>query len=190
MSLPYEAIVIGTSAGAVEALSALLPRIPVDFPVPVLVVVHLPADKKSVIAELMQEKCKVKVREAEDKEPLEPGTVYFAPPDYHVLIEADRSICLTVEEPVLYSRPSIDVLFESAAEIYGDKLLGIVLTGANTDGARGLRAIMDGGGMGIVQDPHSSSSPMMPEAALKACPKAHMMDLDHIGLFLEKGGSV
>lgn len=190
MSLPYEAIVIGTSAGAVEALSALLPRIPVDFPLPVLVVVHLPSDKKSVIAELMQEKCKVKVRESEDKEPIEAGTVYFAPPDYHLLIESDRSICLTVEEPVLYSRPSIDVLFESAAEVYGNKLLGIVLTGANPDGAKGLRSIMDAGGMGIVQDPGTASSPMMPEAALKTCPQAHTMTLDQIGSFLEKGGSI
>lgn len=189
MKHPYEAVVIGTSAGAVEALSTLLPSLPADFPLPVMIVMHLPADKKSVMPELMREKCKVKVCEAEDKEPLEAGTVYFAPPDYHLLVERDRSLSLSVEDPVLFSRPSIDVLFESASDVYADKLIGIVLTGANTDGAKGLKTLTQAGGMAIVQNPAHAQAPHMPEAALKACPDAYILDLDQIGPFLQKGGS-
>jgi two-component system, chemotaxis family, protein-glutamate methylesterase/glutaminase len=189
MTHPYEAVVIGTSAGAVEALSALLPTLPADFPLPVLIVMHTPPDKKSVMPELMQAKCKVKVREAEDKEFLEPGTVYFAPPDYHLLVEDDRSISLSTEEPVLFSRPSIDVLFESASDVYGDKLIGVILTGANPDGANGLKILSAAGGLAIVQSPARAQAPYMPEAALKACPDAHILDLDQIGPFLQKGGS-
>ena len=112
---PPEAVVIGASAGAVDALSVLLPALPADYPLAVAVVVHLPPDRKSVMAELFQTKCRVRVKEAEDKEPFAPGTVYFAPPDYHLLVEPDRRLSLSSEESVLYSRPSIDVLFESAA---------------------------------------------------------------------------
>lgn len=189
MTHAYEAVVIGTSAGAVEALSTVLPSLPADFPLPVLIVMHTPPDKKSVMPELMQGKCKIKVREAEDKEFLEPGTVYFAPPDYHLLVERDRSISLSAEEPVLFSRPSIDVLFESAADVYGEKLIGVVLTGANPDGANGLKTLVKAGGMAIVQNPQGAQAPVMPEAALKACPDAHILDLEQIGPFLQKGGS-
>ncbi|MBN8849606.1 MAG: chemotaxis protein CheB, partial [Sphingomonas sp.] len=143
---PIEAVAIGASAGAVEALSAILPRLPADYPLPVLVVVHVPADRRSVLATLFQSKCRIAVREAEDKEPVVPGTVYFAPPDYHLQVEADRTLSLSADDPVLYSRPSIDVLFESAADAYGAALAGVVLTGANQDGARGLAAVAEAGG--------------------------------------------
>ena len=183
------AIVMGGSAGSLEALSKILPALPGDFPVPILVVVHIPPDKDSIIAGLFRDKCALNAREARDKEPLEGGTVYFAPPDYHLLVEEDRSVSLSVEEPVLFSRPSIDVLFESAADVYGDKLIGVILTGANPDGANGLKTLCEAGGMAVVQSPQNAQAPFMPEAALKACPTAHVLDIEQIAPFLQKGGS-
>lgn len=177
---PIEAVVIGVSAGAVDALSTILPRLPADFPVPVIVVVHLPADRKSVLAQLFQAKCEVEVHEVDDKESLKRGCVYFAPPDYHVLIEDDRRVSLSSEELVHYSRPSIDVLFESAADVYGPAVAGVVLTGASADGAKGLAAIHAAGGMCLVQHPQQANSRTMPEAALAACPTAVALTLDQI----------
>lgn len=177
---PIEAVVIGVSAGAVDALSTILPRLPADYPIPVIVVVHLPADRKSVLAQLFQAKCEVEVHEVDDKESLQGGSVYFAPPDYHVLIEDDRRVSLSSEELVHYSRPSIDVLFESAADVYGPAVAGVVLTGASADGAKGLAAIHAAGGMCLVQHPQQANSRTMPEAALAACPTAVALNLDQI----------
>ncbi len=129
---------------------------------PLMLVVHLPADKQSVLPQLLDHKCRLKVSEADDKEPIRAQHVYVAPPDYHLLVETDRRLSLSSEEPVRYSRPSIDVLFETAAEAYGSGLVGVVLTGANDDGARGLEAIVNAGGKAIVQDPK--------HAALQRCP--------------------
>ncbi len=117
------------------------------------------------MTELLQARCRVAVREAEDKEPISGGTVYFAPPDYHRLVENDRHLTLSDDEPVLYSRPSIDVLFESAADAYGPGLVGVVLSGANRDGANGLKAVAEAGGTVIVQNPDSAYAAAMPEAA-------------------------
>jgi two-component system chemotaxis response regulator CheB len=174
------AVVIGASAGAVDALSAILPALPETFPLAVLVVVHLPPDKKSIMAELFRGKCRVKVKEAEDKEPALPGTVYFAPPDYHLLAEPGGRLSLSNEEPVLYSRPSIDVLFESAADAYGESLIGVILTGASADGARGLKAVCEAGGRALVQDPNSAGAVVMPQAAISACPGAEVLSLEEI----------
>jgi two-component system chemotaxis response regulator CheB len=179
-----EAVVIGASAGALEALSIILPGLPADYGLPVCVVVHLPPNKKSLLTDLFQTKCCVKVREADDKEPICAGTVYFAPPGYHLLIERDKSLSLSNDEPVLYSRPSVDVLFESAADAYGPGLIGIVLTGANQDGARGLKAVAEAGGTVIVQSPSGAHSSAMPEAALAACPGAQVLSLAEIAVFL------
>jgi two-component system chemotaxis response regulator CheB len=179
-----EAIVIGASAGAVDTLSVLLPGLPADYPLPLLVVVHLPADKPTILPELLRAKCRIAVREAEDKEPVVPATVYFAPPDYHLLVEADRTLALSSDEPVLYSRPSIDVLFESAADAYGPHVLGVVLSGANSDGALGLKAIMDAGGRGAVQDPQSASAAAMPQAALARCPDALCLNIQELVVYL------
>src|SRR5579871_697452 len=132
------AIVIGASAGALEALSSLLPALPSGYPIPIMIVVHVPPDKKSALAELFHAKCAIEVREAEDKEPIEPGVAYFAPPNYHLLVEPDETLSLSVDPPVLYSRPAIDVLFESASDVYRHDLIGVILTGANSDGAKGL----------------------------------------------------
>lgn len=181
---PPQAVVIGASAGAIEALSAILPRFPANTPACVIVVVHLPPDQNSMLPELFQRRCRLEVIEAEDQEPLRAGTIYFAPPDYHLLVESTTQLALSSDEPVLFSRPSIDVLFESAADVFRSRLIGVVLTGGNADGAAGLRRIVAANGSAIVQDPASAYMPAMPEAALAACPQAARMTLDRIGDYL------
>jgi two-component system, chemotaxis family, protein-glutamate methylesterase/glutaminase len=183
-----EAIVIGASAGALEALSVILPALPTDFGLPLIVVVHVPPDKRSMLAELFRAKCRIPVREAEDKEPISGGTVYFAPPDYHLLIEAEKSLSLSSDEPVLFSRPSIDVLFESAADAYGSALIAIILTGANQDGAKGMKAVVEAAGVALVQDPDGAFASAMPEAAIEMCPGARVMSLDAIAAYLQEIG--
>ena len=153
---------------------------------PILVVVHLPPDKKSILAELLQAKCRLQVKEAEDKEPMQPGTIYIAPPDYHLLVEPDGRLSLSSEEQVLFSRPSIDVLFETAADAYGAQVLGIILTGANHDGARGLATICKAGGGALVQQPTGAYATAMPQAALQACPQAQVLTLHNITHYLQQ----
>ena len=177
------AVVIGASAGAVQALSQILPRLPRDYPLPVLVVVHVP-DAPSGLVTLFSSKCRIAVREPEDKEPIAPGTVYFAPPGYHLLVEADDRIALSTDEPVLFSRPSIDVLFESAADRYGADLVGVVLTGANADGADGAQAIAAAGGTVLVEDPAHAYAAAMPAAALARCSSARALSRDAIADYL------
>lgn len=184
--IPAEAVVIGASAGALEALSIILPALPAQSALPLMIVVHMPPDRRSVLAEIFQAKCSVPVREAEDKEPISQGTVYFAPSNYHLLIEADRSLSLSDDEPVLFSRPSIDVLFQSAADAYGAALIAIVLSGSNRDGAAGLRAVIEAGGLGIVQSPDGAFAPAMPEAAKAMSPSAHVWPLQEIATYLQK----
>lgn len=181
-----EAVVIGASAGALEALSVILPALPAQFSLPLMIVVHLPPDKQSVMAELFQASCRINVREAEDKEPINGGTAYFAPPDYHLLVETDRHLSLSGDDPVLYSRPSIDVLFESAADAYGPALIAIVLSGSNQDGAAGLKAVFDCGGVAIVQSPDEAFASAMPEAAKASCPGAQVLSLGEIAAYLQK----
>lgn len=184
-SKPLQAIAIGASAGAVEALMTLLGALPAGFPLPVIIVVHIPPDKESMLPRLLDDRCRIDVVEAGDKEPIKPATVYVAPPDYHLLVEKNGLLSLSSDEPIRYSRPSIDVLFETAADCYGESLLGIVLTGGNSDGSLGLRAIIDAGGAGIVQSPSDAYSPIMPKAALKACPEAMEMPLEAIANHLK-----
>lgn len=179
-----DAIAIGTSAGGVEALSVILPALPAGSRVPVFVVLHLPRERPSLLVSIFAGKCEVPLREAEDKEPIEPGTVYFAPPDYHMLVDNGPAIALSTDEPVYYSRPSIDVLFESASDQYRDRLLGIILTGANEDGAAGLAAVARNGGMAIVQAPESAQAPLMIQSALSRTRSALALSLEQIaGLF-------
>lgn len=182
---PVEAVVIGVSAGGLKALTAILPGLPRTYPLPIMICIHLPPGKKSIVAELFDEKCALDVHEAEDKEPIEPGTVYFAPPDYHLMVEPDRRLSLSSEEPVLFSRPSINVLFETAADAYGAGLLGIVLTGANNDGAQGLSTIMLAGGTAIIEDPAEAYAAAMPQAAIDACPGAQVMSLEEMASYLQ-----
>lgn len=180
------AVVIGASAGAIQALSLILPELPADFPLPVLVVVHVPADRDNILAPLFAARCRMAVREAEDKEPALAGTIYFAPPDYHLLVETDGSLSLSSDEPVLYSRPSIDVLFESAADAFGEALAGVILTGASTDGAAGLKTICDAGGLALIEEPETAYADTMPLAAIAACPTARVLTLDAIAEYLTK----
>lgn len=179
------AVVIGASAGGVEALTVLLPALPAGLAVPVMAVLHLPRERPSLLVEIFTPRCVRPVREAQDKEPIQPGTVYFAPADYHLLVEAGPALALSLDEPVHYSRPSIDVLFETAAEVYGERLLGIVLTGASQDGAAGLAAVHEAGGLTVVQDPDEAHSRYMPEAALKACPPDFVLPLARIAELLQ-----
>lgn len=175
-----DAVVIGASAGGIEALTVLLPALPAGLRATVLVVLHLPRDKPSVLAEIFARKCALPVREAEDKEPIQPGTVYFAPNNYHLLVDNGPQLSLSADDPVHHSRPSIDVLFESAAEIYNERLLGIILSGANDDGAAGLAAIHDAGGVTIVQSPQTARAPQMALSALKLRPADCVLPLEEI----------
>jgi two-component system chemotaxis response regulator CheB len=174
------AIVIGASAGGVEALSVLLPALPARLRAPVFVVLHLPRERPSLLPEIFASKCALQVKEAEDKMRVAPGTVYFAPPDYHLLLDAGPSLALSVDELVHYSRPSIDVLFESAADIYAERRMGIILSGANVDGAAGLAAIHRAGGVTIVQEPESAQVPLMALSALKITPADFVLPLEEI----------
>lgn len=176
----FDAIVIGASAGGVQALSTLLPALPAGFPVPVMIVLHIPSDRPSQLAELFAARCDVAVREAIDKEPATAGTVFFAPPDYHLLVEPDRTLALSIDTAVNYSRPSIDVLFESAAYAYGPRLLAIVLTGANDDGSAGVRTVKQHGGHIWVQDPRTASISTMPSAALQSAAADRILTLDEM----------
>ncbi len=175
-----DAIVIGGSAGAVTTLVEILPALPRDAP-PVLVVVHVLPSAPSLLPEVFSARCAMRVVEADPELALIAGTIYFAPADYHLLVDArmdaSRVCSLSIEAPVLFSRPSIDVLFESAAEVYGSRLAGVILTGASSDGAEGLRAIDRRGGVALVQDPSTAEARMMPEAAITAVPRANVLSV-------------
>lgn len=177
---PLRAVVIGTSAGGVESLSKLLPSLRPDCGVSVFVVLHLPRERPSLLAELFGPKCALPVVEAQDKQPVEPEVIYFAPPDYHLLIDEGPQLALSSDELVHFSRPSVDVLFESAADQFGAALLGIVLSGANADGAAGLRSVAQAGGTTLVQSPETALAPTMPEAALAAAPASARLSLDEL----------
>jgi len=180
------AVVIGASAGGVEALNKLFNALKHPLPVPVLIVLHI-APRGSIIVGAFSGVAKgVIVKEGEDKEIPQPGSIYFAPPNYHLLVEKDFSLSLSVDEPVHFARPSIDVLFESAAEAYGENVLGILLTGANEDGAAGLQRIHRAGGITVVQNPATAHSPTMPEAALKAFDPTVVASLDDIKQMLAR----
>jgi two-component system, chemotaxis family, protein-glutamate methylesterase/glutaminase len=180
-----DAVVIGASAGGIEALTVLLPALARGLRPPVFIVLHLPRDRPSVLADIFAQKCAVPVREAEDKEMVTPGTVYFAPSDYHLLVDQGPQLALSADDPVHHSRPSVDVLFESAADIYKDRLLGIILTGANQDGASGLAAVHDAGGVTIVQRPDTARAPHMALSALKLRPADGVLTLNEIAGMLQ-----
>jgi two-component system chemotaxis response regulator CheB len=184
LSERIDAVVIGASAGGIQALSVLLPALPKGLHAPVFVVLHLPRDRPSMLAEIFSRKCRLPVREAEDKEPVAFGTVYFAPANYHLLLDPGPQLALSADDPIHHSRPSIDVLFESAADVYGDRLLGIILTGANQDGASGLAAIHDCGGVTVVEHPETARSPQMSISALKLRPADLVLPLEQIALLL------
>ncbi|AZF21642.1 MULTISPECIES: chemotaxis protein CheB [unclassified Pseudomonas] len=179
-----EAIVVGASAGGVEALLSIFGRLPNTFGLPIIAVLHLPDERRSQLAEVFARRLRIPVKEARDKESIEAGTLYFAGPGYHLSVEHDRSLSLSQEDRVHHSRPAIDFLFASAADAYGRGLLAILLTGANQDGARGLAHVKQSGGITVVQDPAEARIAVMPLAALALHTPDHILSLSQIGSLL------
>jgi two-component system chemotaxis response regulator CheB len=177
-------VVIGASAGAVETLLKILPHLRASSLLAVLIVVHLSRRKESLLPSIFEGRCQMGVKEAEDKEEIREGMIYFAPPDYHLLVNPDLTLALSTEEPVHFSRPSVDLLFESAAKAFGESLTGVILTGSNDDGAAGLAEIASAGGRTIVQVPDSAEASWMPRSALVSCPSALTLLPDQIAEFL------
>ena len=184
MSARVDAIVIGGSSGALEALSALLPALPAACAVPIAVVIHLPPTSPSHLPEVLGARAPLPVREVEDKEPADPGVIYVAPPNHHLLVERGGTFALSDDQLLHFSRPAIDVLFVSAAGAYGGRLAGVLLSGANADGADGLVAIKRAGGLAIVQSPDDAETPVMPQAALARIQPDHLLPAREIGAVL------
>lgn len=174
-------VVIGASLGGLSAILAVLKRLPQDLPVPVLVVQHRGPTSDGGLVDLLQQHTGLTVVEAEDKAALVPATVFVAPADYHLLVEEGGSLALSTEGPVRSARPSIDVLFETAAEAYGPALIGVLLTGASADGAAGLAQLKARGGRAIVQDPATAECATMPAAGIAAAPVDYILPLERIG---------
>lgn len=179
-----KALVIGGSAGGVDALLTLLPLLPAGFALPVLCILHLPPDRTSRLAELFDQRVALPVVEAADKMPIAPGTVYFAGAGYHLSVERDLSFSLSCEAPVHFARPAIDVLMQSAADAWGPGLAGVLVTGANQDGAEGMAQIRNHGGLTIVQDPQEAQSPAMPLGAIARGAAQLVLPLAQIGALL------
>jgi two-component system chemotaxis response regulator CheB len=184
--MQYEAIVIGVSSGGMSALKIIFSTLPAHFSIPIIIVQHLGAHSDSHWIKFLNEKSALKIKEADEKEKIETGHIYIAPPNYHLLIEKNKTFSLTIDERVNYARPSIDVLFESAAEAYKIKLIGIVLTGANNDGTRGIKRIKECGGLIIIQDPKTAESTCMPESAIAAIEPDYIDSLEDIVKLLIK----
>lgn len=181
-----KAVVVGSSAGGVTALQRLLRALPADFPVPILVVQHIAPGSASALASVLGHVCALSVKEAQECEAVQAGMVYLAPPNYHLLVEMDATLSLSTDAPVCFSRPSIDVLFESAAHAFGPGLIGVVLTGANHDGSQGMKQVKAKGGVAIVQDPVDAETPRMPQAVLETVAVDHVLPLDRIAGLLQQ----
>lgn len=177
-------IVMGVSAGALTVLEVILPMFPAAYPIPVVVAQHLHPHQENLLMTEYNRHCSLLVKEAQEKEPIQAGTIYFAPPNYHLLINDDRTFALSVDAKVHFSRPAIDVLFESAVDTYGAQVIGVVLTGANQDGAAGLRCIKEAGGITVVQDPETAVSAIMPRAAIAATQVDYILSVPEIGRLL------
>jgi two-component system chemotaxis response regulator CheB len=173
-----EAVVVGCSAGGLNALHKVLDVLPIGFPVPVIIVAHTAPASENLLPALLAKTCRLPVSEAREREPALPGQIYVAPPNYHLLIEPDCTFALSVDERVCFVRPSIDVLFHSAADAYKERLMGVILTGANSDGAQGLKAIKAAGGYTLVQDPADAYADTMPRAAIAAGAADKVLPLD------------
>ncbi len=176
----YKAIVIGTSYGGLEALKTIIPYFPKEFPLAILIVLHIGDNKNNHFVNYLNNNCNLIVKEAEDKEIIKAGSIYFAPPNYHLLVDESSQIALSVDSKIHHSRPSIDVLFESAAWHYQNKLIGILLTGLNQDGASGLKEIQEFGGITIVENPNNAMASIMPAAAIKLIKPDFILETDEI----------
>ncbi|MEQ1501849.1 MAG: chemotaxis protein CheB [Myxococcota bacterium] len=176
-----DAIVVGASAGGIDAVRRLLSRLSAGSRAAVLVVIHIPENHRSFLSEVLRAGCALPIREAQDKEPIRGGEVVVAPPGYHLLVASATECALSIDPPVLFSRPAIDVLFVSAADVFGDRLAGVVLTGSSADGARGLAAIGAAGGVTLVQDPSTAEAARMPLAAIAAWRPDEVGPIERLG---------
>jgi len=184
--MDYEAIVIGTSAGGIDALKTVLSQIEMPLSIPIIIVQHLSPRHKSYLPSIISQVTGHNAKEIDEKETLVSGWIYFAPPNFHILIEKNKTVTLTVEKRVSYARPSIDVLFETAADTYRDKLIGVILTGANHDGAKGIKCIDSYGGYTIVQSPDTAYADEMPKAAMGMIDPNEVLSLIDIGKHLNQ----
>jgi two-component system chemotaxis response regulator CheB len=182
----FRAVAIGVSTGGVEALKMVLGALPANYPLPVLIVAHVSPEAGNGLALLLDDLCIIKVKEADDSEVVAPGTVYLAPANYHMQLERDGRISLSVDSPVNFARPSVDVLFETAADAMGAALVGLVLTGAGSDGSRGLKAVAMNGGVTVVQDPSGAVADSMPKNAIAAVSPDHVVPLEQLADLLVK----
>ncbi|MCB1190508.1 MAG: chemotaxis protein CheB [Leptospiraceae bacterium] len=180
MEQNYECIVVGTSAGGMEALSWITSRLPTNFSCPIIMLQHIQEHSENYLIQYLQTKTNLRVIEADEKQEIRKGHIYIAPSGYHLLVEADRTFSLSVDKKENFSRPSIDVLFETAADVFQEHLIGIVLTGANADGSHGLKKIQDAGGLCLIQSPETASFPYMPLSASKIVDSAYILDLNEI----------
>lgn len=180
-STRFRAVVIGVSAGGMKALPQVLRPLPGNFPVPVMIVQHShPSGDGGFLVRYLDERCNLLVKEVEESEPIVKGKAYLAPADYHIVVEEGEIFTLSSADKVNYSRPSIDVLFESAAGVYHSGLIGVILTGASSDGSRGLERIKNEGGLAIVQDPDTAEARVMPGSAIRSCEVDYVLSLSSI----------
>jgi len=182
----YKVIIIGASTGGLKAIQPILSALPAEFALSVIVVMHRHKDTDSYLERSLDDSSKMHVKQADEKEEIKAGVVYVAPPNYHLLIEDDGTFSMSVEGAVNYARPSIDVVFESAAEVYGEGLVGVILTGANKDGSLGLKKIKEAGGLAIVQTPETSEAADMPRAAMAVAKPDYVLPIEKIGPLLRK----
>ena len=173
----YEAIVIGVSSGGMNAMKVIFSLLPKEFSIPIIIVQHVSAHSNNQWIKLLNDKSNLYIKEADEKEKIENGTIYIAPANYHLMIEKNKTFSLTIDERVNYARPSIDVLFESAAEAYKDKLIGVILTGSNNDGTNGIKRIKEFGGLAIIQNPKTAESSYMPASAIAAIKPDYILSL-------------
>ena len=184
--MSYEAIVMGVSSGGMSAMKVMFSLLPKSFRTPIIIVQHIGPRSDNLWIKFLNDTTNLCIKEADEKEKIEQGNVYIAPPNYHLLVEKNKTFSLTISERVNFARPSIDVLFESAAEAYKAKLIGIVLTGSNNDGTNGIKRIQEYGGLTIVQDPETAESPYMPASAIAAIQPDHILPLEKITELLIK----
>ena len=185
----YKAIVIGGSAGSTVIIEEILSQLSRDFPAPIFVVQHLHESDDGGFAEYLERTCRLRIVVPCDKRPVEVGHVYVAPSNYHMLLERNKTVALSVDEKVNWSRPSIDVLFESAAHAYGTNLIAVILSGASADGAKGMMTVKECGGLTVAQAPNSAESPFMPQTAINAAHPDYVKPPQEIGRLLVELGT-
>ena len=184
--MKYEAIVMGVSSGGMQAMKVMFPLLPKDFSIPIIIVQHIGVHSDGEWINILNYNCNLHIKEADEIETIEKGNIYIAPPNYHLLIEKDKTFSLTIGERVNFARPAIDILFETAAEAYKNKLIGVILTGSNYDGTKGMERIKECGGLTIAQDPDTAASSLMPAAAIAAMQPDYILSLEKIVQLLLK----